>query len=262
MPRVFISYRRSDCPGHAGRVRDRFRREFGAEHVFMDLDSIPSGTRYADRLQEAIASSDVVVALMGPGWAGNTTTDGGRRIDQPGDWVRVEIATALQSNKRVIPVGLAGGTLPPPQELPDDLRALVDYQELEIDERHFDYDMERLIEDIRGPAGRRRRRLLGAGLAATIAVIVLAVVLLLGSSGNGPSPPSASDCGGGISVDPNTTTCPFARAVRAEYEKRGGGENVTLSVRSPTTHQVYSMTCRHAGTTHCTGGNRASVSFP
>ena len=106
--KVFISYRREDAAGHAGRVHDRLAKEFGANLLFMDVDGIPLGVDFVKALHEEVAKCGVLLAVIGPDWLKVRDKDGKRRLDNPNDFVRVEIAAALQRNIPVIPILLDG----------------------------------------------------------------------------------------------------------------------------------------------------------
>jgi hypothetical protein len=93
--KVFISYRRDDSAGHAGRVHDRLEREFGADLLFMDVDTIPLGANFIKVLRDGVAKCDVLLALIGPNWLDARDEKGNRRLDNPEDFLRIEIATAL-----------------------------------------------------------------------------------------------------------------------------------------------------------------------
>src|SRR5262245_7845344 len=122
--KVFISYRRDDSAGHTGRVKDRLAREFGNDLLFLDVDSIPAGANFATVLREEVATCRVLLAMIGPNWLDAHGEDGSRRLDNPKDFVRIEIATALQGDIPVIPILLYGAKLPKANQLPDDLREL------------------------------------------------------------------------------------------------------------------------------------------
>src|SRR5262245_7509648 len=94
--RIFISYRRDDSAGHAGRVFDRLKGDFGLDVLFMDVDAIPLGVNFVRVLREEVARCSVLLAIVGPNWLDAKDEDGARRLDNPDDFVRVEIATALQ----------------------------------------------------------------------------------------------------------------------------------------------------------------------
>jgi len=104
MSRIFISYRRDDSGGWAGRLYDRISQHFGRDHVFMDIDTIEPGLDFVEVIEQAVGSCDALLALIGRQWLTLTDDDGQRRLDNPEDFVRLEIAAALVRNIRVIPV--------------------------------------------------------------------------------------------------------------------------------------------------------------
>jgi hypothetical protein len=97
---VFVSYRRGDSPHAAGRLVDRLKEHF---ELYLDVDRVEPGDGFTVALREAVDRTDVLVAVIGSQWL-SLTADGGRRIDQPGDWVAEEIGTALRRGTPVIPV--------------------------------------------------------------------------------------------------------------------------------------------------------------
>jgi hypothetical protein len=149
--KVFISYRRQDSAGHAGRVQDRLQREFGPNLVFMDVDAIPLGTNFSKVLHEEVAKCGVLLAVIGPNWPDSRDEHGNRRLDDPNDFVRIEIAAALQRNIPVIPILLDGATIPKANQLPEDLKELASRNGLEIRHASFHDDMTRLIRGLKGP---------------------------------------------------------------------------------------------------------------
>jgi hypothetical protein len=142
---IFISYRRGDSAGYAGRVLDRLENEFGRDVVFMDVDDIPLGVDFAKFLQDAIAQCDVLLAVIGPDWLDARDEQGRRRLDNPGDFVRIEIATALSRGVVVIPILLQGAPVPRADQLPADLQALAVRNGLEIRHASFHADVGKLI---------------------------------------------------------------------------------------------------------------------
>jgi hypothetical protein len=117
---IAISYRREDSSPVTGRLFDRLQAEFGRRNVFMDFDSIPFGVDFRDKIKITLEKARVVVAVVGPAWMGNR--EGKRRIDDPTDFVRIEIAAALQRGIPVIPVLLDNTVMPGLDELPEELR--------------------------------------------------------------------------------------------------------------------------------------------
>lgn len=123
-PTVFLSYRREETQGSAGRIVDRLIDHLGEANVFMDVDKIEPGVDFVEAIITAIERSDVVLAVIGPRWT--TIADRrGRRLDDPDDPVRLEIATALDREAQIIPVLVDGAVLPDRDDLPEPLRGLL-----------------------------------------------------------------------------------------------------------------------------------------
>lgn len=170
--RVFISYRREDSAGHAGRLHDSLQSHFGSDNVFMDLSDIDSGTNFVEVIQRAITSSDVVLAIIGKQWL-TCSSAGKRRLDLPNDFVRTEIDMALEHGVPVIPVLVQGAGMPLAPSLPEPLKRLAVHDAHDISDERWSYDVDRLIaatEKLAGKAGPSRRRSLAA-IAATLLVI-------------------------------------------------------------------------------------------
>jgi TIR domain len=150
MAGIFLSYRRIDTEPWAGRLFERLQMRFGSSRVFMDVKGgIPRGANFERVLADALAGCDVLLALIGPDWLTCTRTDGTRRLDAPEDWVRNEIASALQRNVPVVPVLLGGARRPDKSELPDPLHSLPLHETAEIREKDFDYDFEEMVKDVK-----------------------------------------------------------------------------------------------------------------
>jgi len=146
--RIFISYRRADSAGYAGRIYDRLTAHFGEDAVFMDVDTIEAGLDFVEVLQNAVQSCDVLVALIGQRWLTVKDENGERRLDNPEDFVRVEIAAALDRNIRVIPVLVDGTTMPRSTELPRNLKPLARRNALQVNHHSFNADAYRLISQL------------------------------------------------------------------------------------------------------------------
>ena len=197
MAKVFISYRRDDCAAHAGRLCDRLARGFGQESVFMDVDAIEPGIDFSARIAEAIGACLVVIVLIGDDWLDIADAGGRRRLDDPADLVRHEVAAALRRDGiRVIPVLVEGAQMPPANRLPDDLKTLASRNALELSDAGWRYDVERLIKVVERvvgvPAGgsggsggstggtslaRSPLALAGGALTVVLALVVAALVL-------------------------------------------------------------------------------------
>jgi hypothetical protein len=141
---LFISYRREDSSGYAGRLYDRLSGYFGQDRIFMDIDSIEPGDDFVTVIEDAVSSCKALIAVIGRGWL--TDRLGNKRhLDNPYDFVRLEISVALSRNIRVIPVLVQNATIPLPESLPEILRPLVRRQALEISDSRWNYDVNRLI---------------------------------------------------------------------------------------------------------------------
>ena len=146
MPGVFISYRREDSSGYAGRLFDILSAQFGEKNTYMDLDTIEGGDNFIAVIEEKINLSDVLVAVIGPRWLTVTGENGKRRLDHTGDFVRHEIAKALERGIRVIPVLVGGATMPRADDLPDNLRPLCQHQAMDIRDSRFHPDAQQLTD--------------------------------------------------------------------------------------------------------------------
>jgi hypothetical protein len=148
--KVFISYRRDDSAGHAGRVHDRLEREFGRDLLFMDVDGVPLGVNFVKVLSDEVAKCDVLLAVIGPNWLNARDEDGNRRLDNPHDFVRIEIGAALQRNILVIPILLDGAKVPKANQLPKDLEELSIRNGLDVRHASFHNDIDRLVRSLKG----------------------------------------------------------------------------------------------------------------
>jgi hypothetical protein len=141
---VFICYRREDSAGFARLIYDRLTHKLGHESVFFDVDNIAPGLDFVDILSERVGQCDALIAVIGRNWASSKYLDDQRRLDDPNDFVRIEIEAALARKIRVIPILVDGATMPRPDDLPDTLKKLTRRQGIEISHTRFDSDVERL----------------------------------------------------------------------------------------------------------------------
>ncbi len=144
---IFISYRREDGSAWAGRLSDRLSIHFPSK-IFMDVDSVDLGDDFVKAIERTVGSCDVLIAVIGKGWLNSSDQEGQRRLDNPEDFVRIEIATALKRDIRVIPVLVDGVSMPRSRDLPDDLKALVHRNALQLSHDHFRTDSERLASAV------------------------------------------------------------------------------------------------------------------
>jgi TIR domain/PASTA domain len=145
MPVIFISYRREDTGGHAGRLFDRLRERFGRDRVFLDVAGINVGVDFVETLDKAVGSCDVLLAVIGSDWLTCSDKKGRRRLDDPNDFIRAEIAAALKRDVRVVPVLVEGAEMPPTDELPEELKRLTRRQAVELRDSRWDADVESLV---------------------------------------------------------------------------------------------------------------------
>jgi hypothetical protein len=143
--RIFISYRREETAYPAGWLYDRLVGHFGGQ-VFKDVDSIQLGDDFVEVITRAVGSCDVLLALIGAEWLTITDEHERPRLDNPDDFVRLEIEAALSRRVRVIPVLVGGARMPRAEDLPDSMAALVRRQALELSPTRFDFDTSRLLK--------------------------------------------------------------------------------------------------------------------
>jgi hypothetical protein len=145
---IFISYRREDSAAQAGRLHDHLTQHFGAERVFMDVDAIGFGEDFARKIRESLDVTDALLAVIGKRWLDATDEKGRRRLDDPLDFVRTEIATALERGAVVIPVLVGDARMPREDELPPALAALARLNAIDISDSRFAADVRTLIESL------------------------------------------------------------------------------------------------------------------
>ncbi len=147
--KIFINYRRGDDPGHTGRLFDRLQDEFEPQQLFLDVDNIAPGLDFIRVLDERVAECDVLLAVIGKGWIDARDAKGNRRLDEPDDFVRIEIASALTRDKRVIPVLVGDARMPRAEELPEDLRPLAWRNAVRLTHERFRADTQGLVKALR-----------------------------------------------------------------------------------------------------------------
>lgn len=222
--RVFISYRRDDASAYAGRLYDTMAARLGEENVFMDVDTISPGSDFYEAIDEAIASCDVVIALVGRHWLSAMDAIGQRRLDDPEDVLRVELERALAHGLVIIPARVQDAEFPSAEDLPDSLAPLARRQAIELRDTAWRDDVARLVRSLDriaaeraleadgaapapsrvpepAPASWRARRTVWLGLAVVAVLAALATTLAIalrdgsGSGGEAPESPSAAESG-------------------------------------------------------------------
>jgi hypothetical protein len=202
---IFISYRRDDTSGYAGRLYDRLVGRFGNDRVFMDIDTIAPGHEFATDIDKALTNCDACVVLIGRQWLSITDADGHRRLDDPTDFVRLEVGTAIRRGITVFPVIVDRASPPASAALPDDLRPLAGRQAIELTNERWNYDTGRLLlaleeelgvkpspvpprtpKPARTSRSRSWKRPALIGGAALLAVVVAVAAWVLPGSGEPP----------------------------------------------------------------------------
>ena len=176
--RIFLNYRREDAAGHAGRLWSDLSLHFGESEVFLDVDRIAPGEDFALRLQTELKNCGVVLVVIGSRWL--EQHDGRRRIDEDDDYVRMEVRMALTSNLKIIPVLVHGAKIPTEEELPAEIRSLVRWQAISIDDARWKHDTRRLIDTIGRQAGIGRRirfRPVGETTISQRLIMVLLIII-------------------------------------------------------------------------------------
>ena len=194
MPGLFISYRRDDQPGYAGRLADALESAFGADNVFRDIEDIRPGDDFVVALQKQLKSIDVMLVMIGPAWL-TTNRNGVRRLDEPDDFVRMEIETGLRSGKPVLPVLVGGAVMPTEEDLPAAIRALARRQAIVLSDSGWSSDVTRLVDSIRPLLPARRHLSLPPALLWGLAAVALLALLATGLKsywpGTSATPPTA-----------------------------------------------------------------------
>ena len=163
MPGIFISYRRNESAGHAGRLFDRLTARFGEDRVFMDVDTLNPSDHFASRIEKAIATADVMLVLIGSTWAAQAD-----RLARPDDFIRREILAALRVECRLIPVCLDGAAMPDAAALPGDLQPLLRSEGAVLRHGEFVRDADHLADTLAKfvrPSAEATRRCLSAALS-------------------------------------------------------------------------------------------------
>ena len=143
---IFISYRREDSAGQAGRLYDRLCEHFGKERVFIDVDTLGPGEDFVHVLDARVSSCSALVAVIGPRWLTSLDENGHRRIDAENDYVRRELAVALKNEIWIIPALVGRAQMPRPTDLPAEISALAQRNALEITDTAFQIGAAKIVE--------------------------------------------------------------------------------------------------------------------
>lgn len=218
---IFISYRRDGGSWSTRTLHDRLIAHFGNDRVFMDITDIDYGSDFASRIEKEIGRCDVLLAIITPGWLSTTDKSGKRRLDNPDDYVRIEIGMGLKRHIPVVPILVDGADMPGEAELPDDLKALSRRNAIELRHSHFDSDIKLLIDSLEKSIANEypQRRLPAAAhagntmtrlyvlIGAVMAALLLAVSAYLMMRGGEQADSSVASAGdGGIAVSGDHVT--------------------------------------------------------
>lgn len=166
---IFLSYRRDDTRHVAGRLAGDLAERFGHGSIFRDVESIDGGEEFPVKLDRALASCAMMLVLIGPKWLDITDAQGRRRLDDPADWVRQEIAAALRRGIRVVPVLVEDTPLPAEDALPQDLRPLVKRQARLLSDERWPGDLQVVVEMLSKVPGLALRDAAAASPPAAVA---------------------------------------------------------------------------------------------
>lgn len=150
---IFISYRRSDAAGHAGRIYDYLKNYFGEERVFFDVDTIKPGTNFEQKINTELEQTGAVLVLIGRQWLDVKDASGNRRLDDSQDYVRLEVESALRKNVTVIPVLLQGAEIPSGRSLPEPLYELSRRNAIRLDDDQWNSDFKLLAATLSSALG-------------------------------------------------------------------------------------------------------------
>ena len=137
--RIFVNYRRDDSAPHALSVASYLENAFGKNSVFIDIDRMRAGQIFPAVLENTLSQCKVMLAIIGPNWL--KSSEGTRRLDNPQDWVRLEIERALARKVPVIPVLVGGASLPAKSDLPESLQLLIEHQCATLTTNGFRHEM-------------------------------------------------------------------------------------------------------------------------
>ncbi|HEV8397268.1 MAG TPA: toll/interleukin-1 receptor domain-containing protein [Vicinamibacterales bacterium] len=238
MAGTFISYRREDAAGYAGRLRESLERRLGTARVFRDVDTLRPGQDFVQAIEARLADCAVMLAVIGREWTGARDLAGSRRLDEPFDFVRLEIAAALaRPNVLVVPVLVEGASMPATSELPDNLKPLARRHAVSVRDETWDADVDRLANVVETAMGARDPSRADAPISAAqlwaAAALAVVIVGLLVFNGRRPRPSSEDAASAGASgASPTGVEAPAAGSTS------GGGAPISTAGGSPYTIDI------------------------
>ncbi len=175
MGTIFINYRREETSGEARALFKDLVARLGETAVFMDVDNIELGRDFRKEIRERLASCDLLLALIGRNWVNAQNPSGRRRLEDPGDFVRLEIEAALKRNIPVTPVLVQGAKMPTAEELPEDIRDFAYRHGFELRHDRWESDLQEMLKRLRlGAQKPAARKPWLATVGASVAVLVIA----------------------------------------------------------------------------------------
>lgn len=156
MDKIFISYRREDSEGFARSLFQSLVKRFGEDHIFMDVEDIALGMDFVEAIDSSLADCGAMLVLIGRDWLNCTDEQGLRRLEKDDDFVRTELARAIERKVRVIPILLKGAQMPKADELPEELRSLARRQAIELRHEGWDHDVDHLSSSLEKAIGLER----------------------------------------------------------------------------------------------------------
>jgi hypothetical protein len=243
---IFISYRREDARADAGRLYDRLDARYPGR-VFRDVGSIEPGADWRKTINEVLRSAVACVVVIGPQWLTIADANGRRRLDDPDDMLRAEVASALASRARVFPVLVGEANTPRRSQLPNDLQRLASCNAIELSEQDFDAGFDRLVRALDRVVERPTWRTLPlrswlAAAAVIVAVVSLAITYAVkrdaspprAASSQQPEAPSRSD----TDAEPASSGAVDATSVGQLTLRWTGANSTSWQVRDPKTEAV------------------------
>lgn len=245
MAGTFISYRREDAAGYAGRLRESLERRLGNERVFRDVDTLRPGDDFVRAIDSRLAECRVMLVVIGREWLDARTADGARRLDDAGDFVRLEVVAALaRPTVLVVPVLVEGMTMPPSAALPGPLRPLARRHAVSVRDETWNADIDRLVDLIDDAEGawqspyervfQRRRLQIGLAAAAVLLLAAIAAIRFWPAAGSqAPDPKGPRTLTAGA-PEPDRTASPDATPYTIAIPRlaEAGFDNVVYSVVS------------------------------
>ncbi len=185
MAGIFISYRHNDNDVAAGRLADDLSEIFGRDAIFRDVNTLEAGEDYTKALDHALEACGVLIVIISPRWLNITDNMGNRRLEDPNDWVRIEIKRAIERGIRLIPV-LITAEMPQESDMPEDLKPLIKRQAFELSDKHWRQDIELLTQILEKVPGIKKSgsksgwdKLVISGRSVFITMSILSILFLL-----------------------------------------------------------------------------------